>query len=95
MASVKKLNDMSDSKDMSDFERELLESIRQAVTGKFNGACVTHTPEAIKKRGRPAGTTKRPATLRIDELALEAWRASGKGWQTRAAAILAKHAPSH
>jgi uncharacterized protein (DUF4415 family) len=89
MESVKNLNEMSD------FERELLESVRQAVTGKFNGACVTHTPEAIKKRGRPAGTTKRPATLRIDEIALEAWRASGKGWQTRAAAILAKHAPSH
>lgn len=46
-----------------------------------------------KKRGRPVGTTKRPATLRIDETALEAWRASGKGWQTRAAAILKKHAP--
>jgi uncharacterized protein (DUF4415 family) len=78
---------------MNDFEQDLLESVRQAVTGQFNGECVVHTPEAIKKRGRPVGTHKRPATLRIDEFALEAWRASGKGWQTRAAALLAKYAP--
>lgn len=59
-----------------------------------------HTPEMIagyKTRGRPAGSvqavTKRPTTLRLDEEALARWRASGKGWQTRAAAVLAKYAP--
>ena len=52
--------------------------------------------QEIKKilRGRPAGSgSKQPATLRIDKEALARWRASGKGWQTRAAALLAKHAP--
>lgn len=48
-----------------------------------------------KKRGRPTGTTKSPATLRIEDAALKAWRSSGKGWQTRAAAVLAKYAPKH
>lgn len=47
---------------------------------------------AMKRRGRPLGTTKRPATLRIEEHALALWRASGKGWQTRAAAVLADYA---
>ncbi|MBP7423684.1 MAG: BrnA antitoxin family protein [Sulfuritalea sp.] len=31
--------------------------------------------------------------LHMDADALARWRASGKGWQTRAAALLAKYAP--
>ena len=48
-------------------------------------------------RGRPRGsvkdTHKLPTTLRLDEDVLARWRASGKGWQTRAAQVLARHAP--
>ena len=48
-------------------------------------------------RGRPFGSVKDqhkvPTTLRLDEDVLQRWRASGKGWQTRAAALLAAHAP--
>jgi len=48
-------------------------------------------------RGRPVGSVKDqhkvPTTLRLDEDVLQRWRDSGKGWQTRAAAILAAHAP--
>lgn len=48
-------------------------------------------------RGRPVGTTqatiKRPTTLWLDETTLARWRSSGKGWQTRAAELLAAHAP--
>ena len=54
-------------------------------------------PEATKPRGRPVGTVqvsrKTAITLRLDPDALARWRASGKGWQTRAAAVLAKAAP--
>lgn len=90
------------SEEMTEFEHDLLESIRQAHAGEY---ARIHTPDEIKarveakKRGRPLGSTKpstkSPATLRIDTDALELWRASGKGWQTRAAALLAKHAPKH
>ena len=48
-------------------------------------------------RGRPKGTRKDthkvPTTLRLDEEVLTRWRASGKGWQTRAAELLTAHAP--
>jgi uncharacterized protein (DUF4415 family) len=48
-------------------------------------------------RGRPLGSVKDqhkvPTTLRLDEDVLVRWRASGKGWQTRAADLLATHAP--
>jgi uncharacterized protein (DUF4415 family) len=83
--------------ELTEFENDLLESIRQAKRGEF---AVVHTPEMIagyKTRGRPVGSvqavTKRPTTLRLDDEALTRWRASGKGWQTRAAAVLAKYAP--
>lgn len=33
-------------------------------------------------------------TLRLDSDVLALWRATGKGWQTRAAAVLATVAPS-
>lgn len=46
------------------------------------------------RRGRPpAAQHKEPVTLRLDPDVLARWRASGKGWQTRAAAALALAAP--
>jgi uncharacterized protein (DUF4415 family) len=49
---------------------------------------------AGSRRGRPpAAHHKAPVTLRMDADALAAWRASGKGWQTRAAQALAALAP--
>jgi uncharacterized protein (DUF4415 family) len=83
--------------ELSEFESELLESVRQALTGGFVGQTVEYSPTAIaaiKKRGRPTGSSKRATTLRIDEGALTRWRATGKGWQTRAAQVLAIHAPA-
>ena len=83
--------------EMREFEEALMRSIGDAKRGEF---AAVHTPEMIvgyKTRGRPVGSvqavTKRPTTLRLDEEALARWRASGKGWQTRAAAVLAKYAP--
>ncbi|PVE07936.1 BrnA antitoxin family protein [Limnohabitans sp. Rim28] len=73
-------------------------SLMQAKQGQ---AARTYTPEELQtikaKRGRPTGskqaTVKVPTTLRLDEAALARWRASGKGWQSRAALVLAQHAP--
>lgn len=47
----------------------------------------------IRARGPQKKPTKVSTTIRLDEAALARWRASGKGWQTRAAQVLAKHAP--
>ena len=49
----------------------------------------------LRKRGRPAGSVKvsakKSVTLRIDPDVLEAWRATGPGWQARINATL-RHA---
>ena len=76
---------------MSRFERDLLESIRQAKAGEY---AAVHTPEAIieRRRGRPTGSVKADAkvaiNLRVDPDVLAALRATGPGWQTRVNAIL-------
>jgi len=72
--------------EMTAFERDLLESIRQAQRGEY---AAVHTPEAIRarKRGRPVGSkqtvTKTPVKLRLDADVVAALRATGEGWQTR------------
>lgn len=83
--------------EMRQFMADLEQSVKEAQSGQF---ARVHTPEQIaarRKAGRPHGsvqaTHKQPTTLRLDEETLARWRASGKGWQTRAAAVLAQHAP--
>ena len=48
-------------------------------------------PEApVRRRGRPQGQNKALVTLRLDKDLLERLRSQGKGWQTRANALLRK-----
>ena len=83
--------------EMREFEEALMRSIGEAKRGEFAAVHTTEMIAGYRARGRPVGSvqtvTKRPTTLRRDGEALKRWRASGKGWQTRAAAILEKHAP--
>lgn len=73
---------------MADLERSIQEA--QAGAGRLTSAATIER----RTRGRPpAAVHKAPVTLRMDPEALELWRASGKGWQTRAAALLAAKAP--
>jgi uncharacterized protein (DUF4415 family) len=73
---------------LASIERGLLEL--QAGEGR-----VTPGEEIIRRVGGrpPLAVHKQPVTLRMEPGALERWRASGKGWQTRAAELLAAHAP--
>lgn len=73
--------------DVMQFERDLLKSIEEMKGGEH---AAVHTPAQIaaRKRGRPAGSVKADAkvstTIRFDADVLEALKASGPGWQTRA-----------
>jgi len=76
---------------LTEFERDLLESVRQAKTGEF---AAVHTPAQItaRKRGRPVGavatTRKVSTTIRLGEDVLTYLRATGRGWQTRIDALI-------
>ena len=81
--------------ELAEFEAALLRSVEQATRGEY---AAVHTPAQIAaRRGRPTGSVqakhRQPTTLRLDDEVLARWRASGKGWQTRAAELLAKYAP--
>ena len=56
-------------------------------------ATVAELHRARGQRGAQKASKKVPTALRMDAEALARWRASGRGWQTRAAALLAKFAP--
>jgi len=76
--------------DLTEFERDLLESVRQAQHGEF---AAVHTPEIIaRRRGRPPGavaaTRKASTTIRLDADVMGAFKATGQGWQTRINAVL-------
>ena len=79
--------------EVTQFELDLSISIGQEMRGEGK---VT-TPDQITVRrgaGRPVQEVhKQPVTLRLDPEVLARWRASGKGWQTRAAKALALAAP--
>jgi uncharacterized protein (DUF4415 family) len=64
---------------------------------QWGSAIVSHSLQELHAQRRMRGPGKKPAramtTLRLPVETLERWRASGPGWQTRAAAVLASHAP--
>ena len=64
------------------------------LTDEFFERADLYRDDKLIRRGRPkASRHKEPVTFRVDAEVLAAWRASGKGWQTRAAAALAAQAP--
>lgn len=77
--------------EIAEFEAALLRSIDQAQAGDY---VAVHTPAdmAARKRGRPAqAITKVSTTIRFDADVLEALKATGAGWQTRANDALRAH----
>jgi len=82
---------MNIATELTEFERDLLESVRQAKAGEF---AAVHTPEqmTVRKRGRPVGsvaaTRKVSITIRIDADVLDWYHATGPGWQPRMNAVL-------
>jgi len=68
---------------------DVREALQEAKAGQF---ATIHTPESLRRRGRPLGSTaqvrKVITAFRLDTDVLFGLRASGKGWQTRVNALL-------
>ena len=71
---------MSDWDDNHEWTRET-----EARSRPAEEAHPRHMVEALVKRrpGRPSGSLKQRATLRLDREAIDRLRAGGPGWQTR------------
>jgi uncharacterized protein (DUF4415 family) len=79
-------------KETEAFVKAVEESIRQAKRGEF---AAVHTPADIfarRQRGRPLGSMKADpkisTTIRLSPEVVQAFKASGEGWQTRVDAAL-------
>lgn len=58
----------------------------------FFGRADLYHGDKLIRRGRPyATTTKKPVTLRLSPEVIEAFKAGGKGWQTRINEVLLQH----
>ena len=55
------------------------EDERPATTAELQAALAA----ARRRHGRPAGSTKTQIALRVDDDVLQAFKAGGRGWQTR------------
>ena len=60
----------------------------------FSEAFLAKAAKERRGRGPQKAPTKQLVSLRIDQDILEAYRATGKGWQGRMNQTLAEHAPS-
>ncbi len=71
--------------EMTEFEVGLLRSAKQAARCQY--ACVHKPDDIVRRRGRSVGSTaasrKSATTIRLDEDILVAFKATGRGWQTR------------
>ena len=83
----KAINAKTMDAEMASFAADVLESIKQAKLGEI---AQMHSPADIaqyKARGRPVGTqkedSKQAVTVRYSPDVLNAFRATGAGWQAR------------
>lgn len=81
--------DAVDSPEITEAEWATSRTAKEALPPAF----FSWVEEERKRRGRPpVETPKKQVTLRLDADVLEAFRAGGKGWQSRVNAALRKAA---
>lgn len=83
---------------MSDFDairRNALAGIEPAEDDDAPDMSEAMRAEVKRLRGRPAGSDRTQIALRVDNATLAAFKATGKGWQSRMNAALAEWIKSH
>ncbi|MBU9348663.1 BrnA antitoxin family protein [Burkholderia multivorans] len=65
------------------------------LTDEFFEQADEYIGDKLVRRGRPAGSHKTATTIRFDDEVIEAFRATGKGWQTRMNAALKDWLKTH
>jgi len=67
--------------------------MRHAVIVRSGGFAAVREALAKRRRGPGRKPPKQQVTLRLEPTTVARWKASGSGWQTRIAQVLAEHAP--
>lgn len=73
----------------ADIRRHMIEDDTPELTREFfERAEIRHGDKVIRRGRPPLANPKRPVTLRLDADVLAGLRATGRGWQTQANAVL-------
>ncbi|MDP2793431.1 MAG: BrnA antitoxin family protein [Sulfurisoma sp.] len=81
--------------DFDSIRRNALAGIEPATDDDAPDMSEAMRAEVKRLRGRPAGSDRTQIALRVDNATLEAFKATGKGWQSRMNAALAEWVKSH
>lgn len=65
------------------------------ITDEWIESADLYHGDRLVRRGRPAGSHKTATTIRFDDDVLDAFKATGKGWQTRINAALKDWLKTH
>lgn len=79
----------------SDFVRAKLLANSAPPDGDAPDMSAAMRAEVKRLRGRPAGSDRTQIALRVDNATLAAFKATGKGWQSRMNAALAEWVKLH
>lgn len=81
---------------MKDADIQHDEDSPRTTTADWDGAVMKQAGKVmgtVRRRGPQKEPTKVSTTLRLPRETLARWKASGPGWQTRMAEVLARRAP--
>lgn len=92
-------NDDFDLPEFTDEELAQFKPIHEVMPRDFMDMVLAHQAERAKlgkvrmpnRRGKQIAPTKEAITIRLSQEVLTAFRATGKGWQTRINEVLLKH----
>ena len=65
------------------------------ITDEWIASADHYVGDKLVRRGRPTGSHKTATTIRFDDEVIEAFKATGKGWQTRMNAALKDWLKTH
>lgn len=65
------------------------------ITHEWIASADEYIGDKLVRRGRPVGSHKTATTIRFDDEVIEAFKSTGKGWQTRMNAALKDWLKTH
>ena len=82
-------NEMGEVRELTCEDFALARPLAEVMSPEFVKMVTEH--QAQRKRGKQKKPTKQPVTLRLSPEVLEAFRATGQGWQTRIDEVLREY----
>ncbi|QMT30624.1 BrnA antitoxin family protein [Alysiella filiformis] len=87
----KLIDDMGEVPELSRQDLTHFRPIKEVMSPEFMAMLHQHSEQQRKTRGKQKMPTKQMVTLRLSPEVIAAFKADGKGWQTRINEVLLRH----